>query len=365
MGALKKNCERVSLKKLSEKTGFAVSTVSGILNESPYCFAGESARKKVHDAARELGYYPNLLSRSLKSGKSNTIGLLVPSVYVNVTLSKIEMIEALAWEAGYHVFIGYSNNDTRKEDALLGDFMSRRVDGIVIVAGDNRGARGELENLVERDFPLVVIGEVRGYEDLNCQVVVSDYYSGGGQAAEHLLSLGHEKLCYVCFEHNETDSRISGFAAEAEKSGAEISARKMKYKNPKGNSIYDLADYVEAGFAAGKEIFGSGDFPTGIFASNDEIAAGLVKAALDSGVGCPGDVSIVGFDDSLTAVLSPVALTTVRQESRKICEIAMDILLRRLDGGAEPGMNRMKVPAGLVVRDSTGPAKVTSEKMNV
>ncbi len=139
----------------------------------------------------------------------------------------------------------------------------------------------------------------------------------------------------------------------------------MKYKKPGDNSTYDLADYVEAGFSAGRKIFASGDFPTGIFASNDEIAAGLVKAALDYGVGCPGDVSIVGFDDSLTAVLSPVALTTVRQESRKICEIAMDILLRRLDGGAEPGMNRRKVPAGLVVRDSTGPAKVTSEKMNV
>ncbi len=189
------------MKNLSEKTGFAVSTVSGILNESPYCFAGEAARKKVRDAARELGYYPNLLSRSLKSGKSNTLGLLVPSVYVNVTLSKIEMIEALAWKAGYHVFIGYSNNDTRKENALLGDFMSRRVDGIIIVAGDNCGSRREMENLVERDFPLVVIGEVSGYVDMDCPVVLSDNYSGGRQAAEHLLSLGHEKLCYVCFDN--------------------------------------------------------------------------------------------------------------------------------------------------------------------
>lgn len=339
--------DTVSLKKLSEKTGYAVSTVSGILNKSPHCFAGDKAKEEVRKAARELGYYPNLLSRSLRSGRSNTIGLLVPNVYVTVTLSKIQMIESLAWEAGYNLFIGYSNNDTGKENALLNDFISRRVDGIIIVAGDNRGPRSELERLAKRDFPMVVMNELPGYGDIDCHVVLQDYYSGGVKAAGHLLSLGHKKLCCVYFEGNKADSRISGFAAEAEKSGAEVSGIRLQYKNTGEKPGYDPGDYFEAAFSAGKEIFGS----------NDEIAAGLVKAAMASGLSCPGDVSIVGFDDSLAALLSPVPLTTMRQDSRKICETAMDFLMRRMSGAVEPGNGRDRIPVELVVRESTGAAK--------
>lgn len=343
---------RVTTKKISQKTGFAVSTVSAILNNSPNCFAGKEAREKVHKAARELGYYPNLLVKGIKSGKTNTIGLIVPSIDTNVTISKIEIIESLAWDAGYHVFIGYSNNDTRKEEALLSDFMSRRVDGIVLVAGENNGTRPELENLVEKGFPLVIIGNLLGYEDIDCPIVSTDYWYGGKIAAEYLNKLENKKVYYACAEFHKDNPRVKGFASEAEKLGLDVSSCVIREDSLTGQGRCHPLDYMKIGFAAGSSFLKSSGRPCSVFAFNDEVAVGIMKAAFELGMKCPQDLSILGFDDSLIANLLWIPLSTIRQKSEEISNAAFEILLKAIEKN-DVLERREHILPELVIRAST------------
>ncbi len=336
-----------TLKEIGQRTGCAVSTVSAILNRSPHCYAGDSTREKVLLAARELGYYPNLLYRSLRAQNTRTIGLIAPNLNVQVAMANAEIIESLAWDHKYHLFIGYSQNKVEKEEALLKDFASRRVDGMILMVGPDGNERPVMRALVGQGFPLVAIGTL---SSVPMACVSTDYPAGGRLAADHLADLGHKRVAVVSMERKYPTiaGRVKGFAEAARDRGMRVQRIDLPDRQT-------LEDMVLDGYEAGKKLAGAAGMPTAVFAGNDEIALGLVRSLRAAGKDVPGDVSVIGFDDSLSALYCPVPLTTVRQPRERIARRAFELLIGRIEGGAD-GDTREFVAPELKVRSSTGPA---------
>ncbi|MCS7180960.1 MAG: LacI family transcriptional regulator, partial [bacterium] len=146
--------KRVTLKEISKKLNLSVSTISAILNNNPNCFASKKTREKVFKVVYELGYKPNLIARSLRKRKTNTIGFIAPILNIGVTLSDIEILEELAWEKGYSLIIGYSKSNPEIEEKILEEFYNRNVDGIILIPTGIKSENNFLKRLLKINFPI-------------------------------------------------------------------------------------------------------------------------------------------------------------------------------------------------------------------
>lgn len=352
--------EVVTLKKIGGITNLSVATVSDILNNNPKCFAGKKTKERVISVARELGYHPNLLYRSLRKRETHTIGLIVPNLYVNVTITNIELIELLAWDEGYHIFIGYSRNNSQKENALLKDFLSRRADGIILVVGTEGKNMHELNYLLEKNYPFVTIGKFQNYR---CSSVTTDYYAGGKMAAKHLLERGCKKLGIFGY------TKTADFHGRVRKDGFKDTVRDYGMETEEFDVFENMGDLVlssdvliKRSFLKALEILHGKHSFDGIFASNDDIALGLINAALRLGVKIPEELAVVGFDDSPSALASIVPITTIRQKREEIARNAFKILKEKIQKGSDKLITK-KIRPELIVRSSTDSQKDITEGM--
>ncbi|MCL5674418.1 MAG: LacI family transcriptional regulator [Candidatus Omnitrophica bacterium] len=346
----------VTLKDICRKTGYAVSTISSVLNNDVSCFASQKVKEEILKTAKEFGYHPNLLYRGLKKQKTNVIGLIVPSLRTHITRSITELIGSFAEKAGYHIFIGYSHNDVAKEEMLLRDFVSHRVDGIILIIAEEGKNRQELQYILNQNLPFVTIGKLKSFP---FSFVSTDYYLGGQLAASHLAELGHKKVGIIYLSASETISqRIAGFKDTAYRymmKVEEIPLQKNKRRISKEE--FEEEKLIQETCEYAKKVLHKKDRPTAIFAGNDEIAVGVIKTAIESGIKVPDDLSVMGFDDSLSAIFSPVPLTTIRQKRHEVSEMAVKILLNKINTGTEEQVEKW-IPTELIIRSSTAKVKM-------
>jgi DNA-binding LacI/PurR family transcriptional regulator len=346
-----------TLKDISKKAGLSVTTISDILNKNPKCFAGEKTKEKVFKIADEIGYHPNLLSRSMRAKRTYTIALIFPNLHTNVTLANIELIEKLAWEKNFHVFIGYSQNNIKKEEELLKDFVSRRVDGIILIVGGEGENRSELGYLIEHNYPFVTIGKFRNYK---ASFVTTDYYLGGQLAAEYFYKLGFKKVAVFSFlpwgkkgsEPLGDETRRSGFNDKALEYGMSVEGCNLFVKRGMETLPIQMEELVTKSFTEAEKVLKQKNRPEAIFARNDDIALGIIKAALKLGLKIPEDLSVIGFDDSPSSFFSPVPITTVRQEREQISRRAFEILIKKMDTSSKDIIGEV-IPPKLIIRSST------------
>lgn len=349
--------KRSTLKEISKQTDVPVSTVAAVLREDPGCFAGQKLRQKILTAARQLHYRPNLIARILKTKKSNTLGLIVPNMQTSVTLSNMELIENLAWQRNYHLFIGYSQNDSIKEEALLADFVDRYVDGIILIVGLSSQKRPYLKHMISDGFPLVTINCL---EKFNIPSISTDFHQGGMMAARHLLELGHRKIHIISvdFMHSTTlRQRIAGFQQALQEEGLkpEVALFLKKTKD-----VVPLEKIMMESYQSAKKVLSRKERPTAVFAGNDEIGLGVIKAALTLGIKVPEELSVVGFDDSPAAIFAPVPLTTIHQCKDRISRKAVEIILALVEQKEKKkkkakAVSSILLKPELVIRSSTGP----------
>jgi DNA-binding LacI/PurR family transcriptional regulator len=352
----------VTLKEISEITNLSIATVSDILNHNPKCFAGEKTKETVFKVSEKLGYHPNLLYRNLRKRETHTIGLIIPDIYVNVTVANAEIIESLAWEEGYHVFIGYSHNNPEKENALLKDFVGRRVDGIILVVGRESNDMPELRYLLRNNYPLVTIGR---FENYRCRFVTTDYYAGGQMAARHLLERGCKKLAFI------GSSRVSNYLKYQRKAGfkdtvMEYGMQPEEFYILKGgeDAVTSSGILIKESFKKTYEILQENRSIDGVFASNDDIALGCINAALSLGLDIPEEMAVVGFDDSPSAIAGLVPITTIHQKKEEISRIAFKMLHERIQKRSGRTVSRTIKPE-LVVRSSTDSRRDIMKDMGI
>ena len=331
----------LTIKDVAVRAGVSVSTVSRVLTSNAP--VQDTTKRAVEDAIRELGYHPNGLARSLRNRETKTIGLIIPDVANPFFPEVAKGVEETACRLGYSVILCNSGNDRAKEAMYFRVLQERRIDGIIITGS---GSLDEYAHLRERDgFPIVFLD--RNAEGLDVDSVEADSYGGSCQAVRHLLELGHHQIAFVSGSSvTSTGSRrLGGYMDTLTASGIV----------PPPDYIMPGDFTLEAGRKAGLRLLGQNPRPTAIFVASDIAAIGVMMAAESLHLSIPGDLSVVGFDNTLLSVVSRPALTTVSQPKYEMGSQASRLLIERLRKKRRK-VKHLLLPTRLEVRGSTAAA---------
>jgi DNA-binding LacI/PurR family transcriptional regulator len=308
--------------------------VSLVMREQPN--VSQERRRRVLDAAERLGYRPNAMARSLASRRTKTVGVVLDDLRNPFFAEITGGIEELASGLGYQLLLGAAGRQVRRERAALSALLEYRVDGLILVSPRMRTS--EIARIAA-EVPLVIVGrQTRG--------VVADHVliyeaRGADLVLNYLVGLGHERIAHV----------DGGTGAGGPQRRAAY-VRAMEERSLGRHIRVIPGDFTEeAGTNAARWLLRDGDLPTAIFAANDITAAGLIGGLEPAGIDVPGDVSIVGYDNSSIAHLAHVSLTTVDQPRNDMGRLALELLLDRLDN-RRPSIVRLIEPT-LVVRSTT------------
>lgn len=338
---VKPRIKRVTTHDVAERAGVSQPTVSLVLSRNARARVAAETRERVIVAARELGYVTNVVARSLVSRRSYAIGIIVPDLRNPFFADVISGAERVVAEAGYAVLLCETREISR--DRHIQTLLERQVDGIMVDAVGG----ASLPSTMLENTNLVLIDEPPNI----WPGVASDALGAGRLAAEHLLSLGHERFGFLGPATNVHAIRMRerGFIQAIRQRGFDVSSTALR-------RVPATAAGGQAGMRA---LLMLESRPTAVFCTNDLVAAGALKVCAVDGVSVPREMSIVGCDDIELASLLVPELTTIAIPARELGARAARLLLNALRndeaeprGGVRP--QRM-VPSRLVVRDSTAP----------
>jgi len=322
---------------VAKHAGVSQATVSYVLNGRYDLRIRQETRDKVLEAARDLGYQPNLSARSLALGSTRTIALWVPFSYYSVFNHVIEQVMRLARDSQFHVVIAQWTSESEESLLGLGNYSGANVDAVIAL---------DARELVERILdsapgapPIISIGPAYS---LRTDHVGVDLPCGSRLAVHHLLEIGCDRIAIAGHrDHMHVgDPRFRAYVEAMQAHGRPI------------EPIPCANDDSEHAHEAVKEYFQAGGRPDGIFCWNDSAAIGANRALADLGIRVPDEVAIIGSDGIRDAQFCVPALSTVAQPFQEMCELAWQYLQDRLTDPARPVQGTL-LPMTLVARAST------------
>ncbi len=326
----------VTSKHVAEKAGVSRSAVSRVF--TPGASVSPTTAAKVRAAARALGYRPNVLARSLITGRSRIIGLVVAYLENQFYPEAIEKLSKNLQSKGYHVLVFMASNDTEATQTVIDELLDYQVDGIIIASV---GLSNDLTRRCEdAGIPIVLFN--RDQFDDRLSSVTSDNMAGGRKLAAFLLAGDHKRIGHIAgWEGASTQiDREAGFKAGLMEADMRIVARGV------GNFSFEGAQ------AATREMFDRDDPPDAVFVANDHMAFAVMDVLrFELGFSIPTDVSVVGYDDVQIAAWASYDLTTVRQRANVMVEQATDLLLARIEDIDTPP-RRLCIDGPLIIRGS-------------
>ncbi|UOF90295.1 LacI family DNA-binding transcriptional regulator [Fodinisporobacter ferrooxydans] len=326
----KKNINASDVAKFS---GVSQSTVSRVF--TPGANVSEKTRRRVLQAANELGYHPNAIARGLITQKTNMIGIAMGDVKNPFYAEILGKFSYGLRTKGYHVlFVNTDTTDIQGEE--VSQFLEYNVDGVIIT--DALLSSSVVTRFLENDIPVVLFN--RYIEDCPCSIVCCDNILGGTKIGEHFLNTGHQRLAFIAGKRNTSTSK------DREKGFRE--ALRQKDLEP----LLEFGEYTyHGGYAAAVRLLQMEQRPDGIFCANDIMALGALDAAKQLGIKVPDDVSIIGFDDIGMSAWPPYSLTTWQQPVDFMIQAAIDILIQEIDDSAQEPQHRL-IQGGLIARNS-------------
>lgn len=335
---------------VARRAGVSTATVSRVL--AGLGGARADTRARVLDAARELGYRPSGVARSLKLRTTQTLGLIITDIENPFFPQLVRAVEDVAREHGFALLLCNATDDPDREASYLDLLVDRRVDGVVIAVSGLGARHGEW--LVEPPLPVVLVNTVA--PGLPHPSIASDNADGGRQAAAHLLDLGHRRIGVLTAGARNADApaRVAGVRRALQERGLDPGVVPIVVGDPD----------VGGGEAALGQLHAEAPDTTGVIAYNDLMAIGAMRAIRASGRTVPGDISVVGFDDVAIAAYTDPPLTTIAQAIGELGRWAVERLVERLSddaamlNGGEPASRLASgtvLPVRLVARGSSGP----------
>jgi DNA-binding LacI/PurR family transcriptional regulator len=335
----------VTIRDVARLAGVSIATVSRVLNNSSYPVA-EKTRKKVLKAARDLDFRPNKLAAGLKLKKSAAIGLIFPSFMGGTYYSEIfHAIENEATAEDYGIILGSSYGHTEKEELLIDLLRERRVEGLIIIPSLYKVDLRYYQRLREK-IPFVFVD--RYLPEIDADRVTTDNLKGAYIAIKHLIKLGHDRIVLLSGPEAPCTSiqdRIKGYEKALHEFG--IGFRKIIETVKNLNKPKKCAYKAMASFLTNKSRISA------LFAVNDGIAIGALRAIREAGLKVPDDIAVIGYDDDEIAPFASVPLTTVAQRKEEMGKIAFRLLLERIRQRGEISRHILLEPR-LVVRASCG-----------
>lgn len=336
-----------TIKDVALHAGVSVTTVSHVVNDTRHVSA--KGRERVELAIRELGYVPSAVARSLKSNTTSTLGMLIPNSSNPYFAEIVRVVEDRCFGAGYTLVLCNTDDESHRQSVYLKVLAERRIDGLIVVStGDDDSLVTQLRGL---RIPTVLVD--REIADPSCDLVETAHMQGGLLAVRHLLSLGHKRIACIGGPAGvmPSEQRIEGWRMALAEAGATPDIAKADTLLWRGGFT------SQGGYEAMHAILRTESAPSAVFVCNDLMAIGALRAAHESGVRVPDELSVVGFDDiELSAYTSP-PLTTVAQPKERIGALAVDMLLERV-GGRRRDARKVVLQPELRVRASTAPRAV-------
>jgi LacI family transcriptional regulator len=334
--------KEVTIYDIAQKLELSSATVSRALQDNPAI--NKNTRKRIQDAARELGYRHNTFASSLRTQKTNTIGIIVHELNSNFITSVLSGIEKVTTEAGYDLIITHSSESFKKEMANANNLFHKRVDGLIASLAFDTKNLDHYKQYEEKGIPIIFFDRVE--ENSESTKVIIDNYKGGYHATQHLIEQGCKRIVLVTanLSRNVYAQRHKGYSDA-------LFDNNIPYNN-EYVLIKDLSEHC--GMEAALQILKMKPLPDGAFITNDFSAAVCMQTLKEHGIRIPEDIAMVGFNnDAIGKIIEP-QLTTIDYPGVDIGEIAARNLINHLKGLSNiKNTNTIVVRSNLIIRKSS------------
>jgi DNA-binding LacI/PurR family transcriptional regulator len=345
--AIRKRKVRVSARDVARLASVSQSTVSRVLSNSPSDLISPETRQRVVEAARCLDYTPDPLARALRGQCSGLLGLIVRDIsdpfFARVTAELITQARL----QNYHIVLGHAGSNSEEALQFTDILDARHTDGVFLL-GDMQGDENALQEKLRFTQALVAI--CRGPSPSGLFTVNTDNFAGVHALLNHLTGLGHRRIGFIS----------GGWKGNLLERSEAFHSYIHEYNLPlRSGWMQSEPNNSQGGYLGMSRILAAGDRPSAVFAADDLMALGAIKAANTVGCKVPDEISVVGFDDiELASYICP-ALTTVSQPVIKIAAKAIELMVQLiLDPEAAPKQRMIRLAPRLVVRQSSGPTAI-------
>ena len=327
-----------TIRDVAQRAGVAPITVSRVINHSGY--VSEKTRQRVEKAIAELKYVPNALAQGLRFNKTYVIALVLSDVTNPFWTTVARGTEDAASEENYSVILCNTDEDVAKQDKYVQLLLRRQVDGFLLVpASDTIDTIGFIQ---QQRVSLVILD--RQLSGVSADVVRGDSEGGAYDLTRYLIELGHQRIAILSGPETTSTSiqRVAGYKRALEDAHLKIDTELISYGR----------FYQDSGYERTKQLLTLSRCPTALFAGNNFIAIGMMKALYESGLRIPEDMSVVGFDDLPPGLLVQPFLTVAVQPAYDMGYRATKLLLERIANTGESSCQEIVLPTQLVMRQS-------------
>ena len=312
---------KVTIKDVAKAAGVSYATVSRAFSGSSEI--GEETKKRILQLSEEMGYMPNSVARSMVKRRTDTFGLVVPSIQNPYMSEFTSCLELRARKLGYSVMVCNSYYDLENEQSALKLLLGKQVDGLFLMPIGTESYDAILP--LSKYVPSVFIGE--NLMELSAAYVSVDNYAGAKMGTEYLYSLGHRNILYLGARKNSVthEKRLQGYVDACAALGIQAEFLNSGFQHSSQQNGYMLA----------KHLFEKPLHHTAIFCSADSLAIGVMQAADEIGIRIPEDLSLMGFDNIAFTSLPRISLTTIDQSIDAMAEAALELMVEQIAG--KPG----------------------------
>lgn len=336
--------KKLSIKDIARELNISATAVSFILNgKAKEKRISAEVVKKVEKFVAKTGYKPNSLARSLRTGKTHTIALMIEDIANPFFANIARQIEEKAYKSGYKIIYSSSDNNSEKTKELIQMYRERHVDGYIITPPED--IKTEINALIAAGLPVVLFD--RSVPDTDCDSVVINNEQSTYEAARHLTQQGFKNIAFITLNslQSQMQDRLNGYERALAEKKLTSSVKELSYASVTDSE--ELIRHISAFLKRKPELDGV------LFGTNYIGVSGL-KAIRNMGLNIPGDLAVVSFDDHDVFQLNSPSITAISQPIEKIAEKLITLLLGRLTSTAKPKAGRSIVlPAELIIRNSS------------
>jgi LacI family transcriptional regulator len=333
-----------TIKDVARLAGVSYQTVSNVINDETR--VTEETKSRVQAAIDQLGYQPHAAARTLRSGHSRILGLMIPDAQNPHFWDTVSGAEDEALKHGYNLLLATASMDISREKQVFEALTQQNLDGIIPLLTYPESLVEHLKELLRRKMPVALSASGAFLPDLDIDVVSMHFEDAAQELMDYLIGLGHRRIAVVwgVGRSELANDRVTTYKCSLEAAGIPIDPRYIAICH------HTLQD----GYDAAERLLALEPRPTAIVGINDLMAFGALQACLRKGLVVPGDISVAGFDDlPMSSLLSP-PLTTGRADGAEIGRQCVRLILNRIRQPDLPPQ-RIHLPTRLIVRGSTGP----------
>lgn len=334
--------KKILISDIAKQFNISITTVSFILNgKSKEKRISESLTKKVLKLVEEVGYRPNQLAQSLRTGKSKTIGLMVESISNPFFANVARLIEENAYKRGYKIIYCSTENDTSKTRELIKMFRDKHVDGYIITPPE--GIEEEIQSLINNQLPVVLFD--RFFPTIETNYVVVDNFTSTYNAINHFIQQGEENIAFITLKSDQTQmkDRLKGYL----KAIKEQDKKEYVLKVPFYNDLEKMIPQIMSFLKANKKL-------DALFFSTNYLAISGLEAINRLNLSIPSDIRVIAYDDHDLFRLYKPSITAIAQPIEEISKQVINILLQHLDiSDKHTEKEQVILSTNLVIRDSS------------